>query len=117
MRACPHPHPRARTPMHPIENNTHTSTTPPPPNNPSHPITHAHTGEVHSLKLSPNLRDQHEPRDELGNVLPHDAARLQFNTAERILQALLAAAEAGEGGGGQQGGKGRGGVGGVGGKK
>lgn len=46
-------------------------------------------------------------------VLPHDAARLQFNTAERILGALLAAGEAGEAGGGG-GGNGRGVVGGVG---
>lgn len=44
---------------------------------------------MHALKLSPNLRDAHEPRDEGGNILPHDVARLQYNTAERLLQALL----------------------------
>ena len=60
---------------------------------------------MHALKLSPNLRSQHEPRDEFGSVLPHDAARLQFNTAEEILQALVAEAEAG--GGGEGGGRGR----------
>lgn len=54
-------------------------------------------GEVHSLKLSPNLRRLHEPRDESGNPLPHDASKLQFNKVEKLLAAV---AVAGEGNGG-----------------
>ncbi len=46
-------------------------------------------GEVTSLKLSPNLRNLHEPKDEAGNLLPHDASRLQYNHVERLLAAVL----------------------------
>jgi dynein intermediate chain 1 len=57
-------------------------------------------GEVHSLKLSPNLRNLHEPKDEAGNVLPHDVVRLQYNLVEKLLVAAAAAAAAAAGGGG-----------------
>jgi dynein intermediate chain 1 len=46
-------------------------------------------GEVTSLKLSPNLRNWHEPKDEAGNVLPHDTARLQYNNVEKLLAAVV----------------------------
>eukprot|EP00981_Chlorochromonas_danica_P014195 scaffold7537_cov179-Ochromonas_danica.AAC.16 len=38
-------------------------------------------GGVNSLKLSPNLRKVHEPRDENGEVIPHDPVQLQLLTA------------------------------------
>ncbi|KAM3574777.1 hypothetical protein VYU27_003306 [Nannochloropsis oceanica] len=46
-------------------------------------------GEVTSLKLSPNLRNWHEPKDDVGNVLPHDAVRLQYNNAEKLLATVV----------------------------
>lgn len=44
-------------------------------------------GGVISLKLSPNLRKIHEPRDEEGNVVEHDAVQLQVEKMEKLLAA------------------------------
>lgn len=43
-------------------------------------------GGVISLKLSPNLRKVHEPRDEEGNVIEHDPIQLQIEKMEKLLQ-------------------------------
>jgi dynein intermediate chain 1 len=42
-------------------------------------------GGVNSLKLSPNLRKVHEPRDEEGNVVEHDPIQLQIDKMEKLL--------------------------------
>ena len=42
-------------------------------------------GGVISLKLSPNLRKVHEPRDEEGNVIEHDPIQLQIEKMEKGL--------------------------------
>merc|ERR1712159_706096 len=42
-------------------------------------------GGVLSLKLSPNLRKVHEPRDEEGNVVEHDAVQLQIDKMDKLL--------------------------------
>mmetsp|Transcript_18229 Transcript_18229/g.17563 ORF Transcript_18229/g.17563 Transcript_18229/m.17563 type:complete len:673 (+) Transcript_18229:109-2127(+) len=44
-------------------------------------------GQVHSLKLSPNLRKGHEPRGEDGLIIPHDKVQLQVDKMEKLLQA------------------------------
>jgi dynein intermediate chain 1 len=44
-------------------------------------------GTVHSLKLSPNLRKIDEPRDENGEIKPHDPQEHQLNRLKAILQA------------------------------
>lgn len=44
-------------------------------------------GGVNSLKLSPNLRKIHEPRDEDGNIKPHDPVKLQIDKMEKLLAA------------------------------
>jgi dynein intermediate chain 1 len=44
-------------------------------------------GQVHSLKLSPNLRKVGEPRGEDGQVLPHDKIQLQVDKMEKLLAA------------------------------
>jgi dynein intermediate chain 1, axonemal len=44
-------------------------------------------GGVNSLKLSPNLRKVHEPRNEEGEVMPHDAVQLQVDKMEKLLVA------------------------------
>jgi dynein intermediate chain 1 len=44
-------------------------------------------GGVNSLKLSPNLRKIHEPRNEEGEVIPHDPIQLQVDKMEKLLQA------------------------------
>lgn len=44
-------------------------------------------GGVNSLKLSPNLRKVHEPRNEEGEIIPHDPVQLQVDKMERLLQA------------------------------
>jgi len=44
-------------------------------------------GGVISLKLSPNLRKMHEPRDEEGNVVEHDAVQLQVDKMDKLLAA------------------------------
>jgi len=46
-------------------------------------------GDLTSFKLSPNLRNRHEPKDEAGNVLPHDTVRLQFNNVEKFLASVI----------------------------
>jgi len=47
-------------------------------------------GGVNSLKLSPNLRKIHEPRDEEGEIIPHDSVQLQVEKMEKLLQAASA---------------------------
>jgi dynein intermediate chain 1 len=47
-------------------------------------------GGVNSLKLSPNLRKMHEPRDEEGEIIPHDHVELQVEKMEKLLQAASA---------------------------
>lgn len=47
-------------------------------------------GGVNSLKLSPNLRKIHEPRDENGEVIAHDKVQLQVEKMEKLLQAASA---------------------------
>jgi len=47
-------------------------------------------GGVNSLKLSPNLRKVHEPRDDSGEVIPHDKVQLQVEKMEKLLQAASA---------------------------
>ncbi|CAM9435129.1 unnamed protein product, partial [Ectocarpus sp. 4 AP-2014] len=42
-------------------------------------------GGVNSLKLSPNLRKVHEPRDDEGNVVEHDPIKLQVDKMDRLL--------------------------------
>jgi dynein intermediate chain 1 len=42
-------------------------------------------GGVISLKLSPNLRKVHEPRDEEGNVIEHDPIQLQIDKMDKLL--------------------------------
>jgi dynein intermediate chain 1 len=44
-------------------------------------------GGVNSLKLSPNLRKTHEPRDEEGEVIEHDPVQLQVDKMEKLLLA------------------------------
>lgn len=44
-------------------------------------------GGVNSLKLSPNLRKMHEPRDENGEIIPHDPIQIQVEKMDKILQA------------------------------
>jgi len=44
-------------------------------------------GGVNSLKLSPNLRKIHEPRNEEGEVIPHDKVQLQVEKMEKLLAA------------------------------
>jgi dynein intermediate chain 1 len=43
-------------------------------------------GGVNSLKLSPNLRKIHEPRNEEGEIIPHDPVQLQVDKMEKLLQ-------------------------------
>lgn len=42
-------------------------------------------GGVNTLKLSPNLRKIHEPRDEEGEIVPHDKVQLQIDKMEKLL--------------------------------
>jgi dynein intermediate chain 1 len=42
-------------------------------------------GGVNTLKLSPNLRKTHEPRDEEGEVIPHDKVQNQVDKMEKLL--------------------------------
>ena len=42
-------------------------------------------GGVNSLKLSPNLRKVPQPRDEEGNIIPHDPVQLQVEKMEKLL--------------------------------
>jgi dynein intermediate chain 1, axonemal len=42
-------------------------------------------GGVISLKLSPNLRKVHEPRDEEGNIKEHDPIQLQIDKMDKLL--------------------------------
>jgi len=44
-------------------------------------------GGVNSLKLSPNLRKIHEPRDDDGNIKPHDPIKLQVDKLDKLLAA------------------------------
>jgi dynein intermediate chain 1, axonemal len=44
-------------------------------------------GGVNSLKLSPNLRKIHEPRNEEGEVIEHDPVQLQVDKMEKLLVA------------------------------
>ena len=44
-------------------------------------------GGVNSLKLSPNLRKDDAPRDENGEVIPHDVIQVQYDKMEKLLQA------------------------------
>jgi dynein intermediate chain 1 len=44
-------------------------------------------GGVNSLKLSPNLRKMHEPRDESGEIIAHDPIQIQVDKMDKILQA------------------------------
>ena len=44
-------------------------------------------GQVHLLKLSPNLRKIHEPRGEDGQILPHNKLQIQEDKMEKLLQA------------------------------
>ncbi len=61
-------------------------------------------GGVNSLKLSPNLRKIHEPRNpETGEVEPHDPVQLQVAKMEKLLLAADPASKgAAAGGGGAQ---------------
>jgi dynein intermediate chain 1 len=42
-------------------------------------------GGVNTLKLSPNLRKIHEPRDEEGEIIPHDKVQNQVDKMEKLL--------------------------------
>jgi dynein intermediate chain 1 len=42
-------------------------------------------GGVNTLKLSPNLRKIHEPRDEEGEIVPHDAVQIQVDKMEKLI--------------------------------
>jgi dynein intermediate chain 1 len=42
-------------------------------------------GGVNTLKLSPNLRKTHEPKNEEGEVIPHDAVQVQVDKMEKLL--------------------------------
>lgn len=44
-------------------------------------------GGVNSLKLSPNLRKVHEPRNEDNEIIPHDPIQLQVDKMEKLLVA------------------------------
>lgn len=44
-------------------------------------------GGVNSLKLSPNLRKIYEPRNESGEIIPHDPIQIQVEKMDKILQA------------------------------
>lgn len=42
-------------------------------------------GGVNTLKLSPNLRKIHEPRDEEGEIVPHDPVKIQVDKMEKLI--------------------------------
>lgn len=42
-------------------------------------------GGVNTLKLSPNLRKIHEPRDEEGEIVPHDPVQIQVDKMEKLI--------------------------------
>jgi len=42
-------------------------------------------GGVNTLKLSPNLRKIHEPRDEEGEIIPHDPVQIQVDKMEKLI--------------------------------
>lgn len=44
-------------------------------------------GGVNSLKLSPNLRHVDAPKNEEGEIIPHDPVQLQVDKMEKLLQA------------------------------